>query len=130
MNIPDSYLDIIDRKAFAHLATVMPDGGPQNSPVWIDRDGQTLIVNSAEGRRKDKNIKADPRVALSISDPENPYRTLMIRGTVTEITTDGADDHINSMAKKYMGVDEYPFRQPGEVRVIYKVTAARVSSMG
>lgn len=89
-----------------------------------------IVINSAEGRRKDKNIRADPRVAVSITDPDNPYRCVMIRGKVVDITKVGADAHIDAMAKKYLGKDSYPFRQPGEVRVLYTIEADRVSVVG
>ena len=127
--LPDKVKAILQKPAFAHFATLMPDGGPQVSPVWVDIDGDQILVNSAEGRLKDKNVRHDSRVALSVTDPENPYSAVMIRGKVTEITNNGADDHIDRMAKKYLGKDKYPFGQPGEVRVIYKVEAEKVSSM-
>jgi len=100
------------------------------APVWVDFDGQYVRVNTARGRQKDKNMKRDPRVALSIADPENPYRYLEVRGRVAEATEKGADDHINSLSKKYLGKDVYPFRQPGEVRVIFKITPEHFSTMG
>ncbi len=128
--ILDKYLDLFDKKVFAGLATTMPDGSPQVTPVWIDFDGENLLVNTAVGRRKDKNLQHDGRVALMLVDPDNPYRYLEVRGRVVERTHDGADDHINKMAKKYLGKDIYPFRQPGEVRVLYKVKPERFSSMG
>jgi PPOX class probable F420-dependent enzyme len=128
--IPEQYRDLFDKKAFASLATIMPNGQPQVTPVWCDFDGSHVIINSAKGRRKDRNMRSDPRVSLAISDPDNPYRYLEVRGTVVEITEDGADDHIDSMAKKYMGVDKYPYRQPGEVRVVYKIEPQRFSFMG
>jgi PPOX class probable F420-dependent enzyme len=108
----------------------MSDGSPQASAVWVDTDGSSIVVNSAEGRLKDRNMRRDPRVAISVTDPDNPYRSLMIRGRVVKITNDGADEHINRMAKKYMGVDKYPFRQPGEVRVLYYIEPERVAVMG
>ena len=128
--IPDKYSDLFDKKVFASLATVMPDGSPQVTPVWIDYDGENVVFNTATGRQKDKNLQADGRVSLALLDPDNPYRYLEVRGVVVERTTDGADDHINKMAKKYMGVDVYPFRQPGEVRVIYKIKPEHINSMG
>jgi PPOX class probable F420-dependent enzyme len=128
--IPEKYLDLFEKKAFAHLATVMPDGSPQVTPIWIDFDGSHVLVNSARGRQKDKNMKRNPAVSLSLSDPDNPYRYLEVRGRVVAITEEGASEHINSMAKKYLGVDEYPYRQPGEVRVLYKIEPLRVTSMG
>lgn len=128
--IPDKYSDLFDKKVFASLATVMPGGSPQVTPVWIDYDGENVVFNTATGRQKDKNLQADGRVSLALIDPDNPYRYLEVRGVVVERTTDGADDHINKMAKKYMGVDVYPFRQPGEVRVIYKIKPEHTNSMG
>lgn len=128
--IPENLRDLFHKPTFAHLTTLMPDGSPQASPVWIDLDGDTIVVNSAQGRVKDKNMRNDARVAISMVDPENPYRALMIRGRVVGITTEGADDHINKMAKKYLGQDVYPFRQPGEVRVLYRIAPERVSTMG
>lgn len=128
--IPDKYIDLFGKKSFANLATIMPNGSPQVTPVWIDYDGENVVFNTAVGRQKDKNLQANGRVSLALSDPDNPYRYLEVRGTVVERTLDGADAHIDKMAKKYMGVDVYPGRQPGEVRVIYKIKPERISSMG
>jgi PPOX class probable F420-dependent enzyme len=128
--IPEKYLDLFQKKAFASLATLMPDGRPQVTPVWCDYDGTHVIVNSAKGRRKDKNMRRDPRVSLALMDPENPYRYLEVRGRVVEVTEQGADAHIDQMAKKYLDKDKYPFKQPGEVRVLYKIQPERTSSMG
>jgi PPOX class probable F420-dependent enzyme len=128
--IPAEYLDLFDKKAFAHLATLMPDGSPQVSPVWCDFDGTHILVNSARGRQKDKNMVQNAKVALSMTDPENPYRYLEVRGTVTEITEQGADAHIDKLARKYMGVDSYPYRTPTEVRVIYKIAPTKTTQRG
>ena len=128
--IPDKYKDLFSKKVFANLATIMPDGSPQVTPVWLDYDGENLVINTAAGRVKDKNLQRDKRVALAMSDPENPYRYLEVRGKVVERTEQGADAHIDKMAKKYMGVDRYPGRSPGEVRVMYKIKPERISSMG
>lgn len=128
--IPEKYRDIFTRKSFVHLATLMPDGSPQVSPVWVDLDGDHILINSAEGRLKDKNIRRDSRVALSVTDPDNPYRHVAIRGKVVDITTEGADEHIDRMAKKYMDKDKYPFRSPDEVRVLYRIEAEKIGSMG
>jgi PPOX class probable F420-dependent enzyme len=128
--IPDKYLDLFKKKAFANLATLMPGGEPQVTPVWVDYDGRLVIVNTAAGRQKDRNLQRDGRVALSIFDPDNPYRYLEVRGRVSERTTTGADAHIDKMAKKYVDQDKYPFGQPGEVRVIYKIEPEHVTSMG
>ena len=124
------YQDLFQKKAFANLATLMPDGRPQVTPVWCDYDGKYVIVNSARGRRKDRNMRRDPRVALAVVDPDNPYRYIEIRGQVAEITEQGAEEHIYRMAKKYLGLDKYPHRAPGEVRVLYKIRPEGFSSMG
>jgi PPOX class probable F420-dependent enzyme len=128
--IPDKYLDLFNKKAFASLGTLMPDGSPQVTPVWVDREGDTVLVNTAKGRQKDKNIKHDPRVSVTLMDPDNPYRYLEIRGRVVETTEKGAKDHIDKMAKKYLGVDKYPYAQPGEVRMLLRIQPERVSTMG
>jgi PPOX class probable F420-dependent enzyme len=128
--IPDNYLDLFNKKAFANLATLMPDGSPQVTPVWCDYDGENVLINTAAGRVKDKNLQREPRVSLSILDPDNPYRYLQIRGRVVERTHEGADEHINRMAKKYLGVDVYPYRTQGEVRILYKIKPERASTMG
>ena len=128
--IPEKYRDLFNKKAFASLATVMPDGNPQVTPVWCDFDGKHVLVNSAKGRVKDRNMRHDPKVSLALIDPDNPYRYLQVQGYVAEITENGADQHIDKMAKKYLGKDKYPFRQPGEVRVLYKIEPDRTSAMG
>jgi PPOX class probable F420-dependent enzyme len=128
--IPQQYLDLFDKKAFAHLATIMADGRPQVTPVWCDVDGTSVRINSAKGRVKDRNMRRDPRVTLAIQDPDNPYRYLEIRGHVVEITEEGADAHIDSLAKKYLGADKYPYRREGEIRVMYKIQPDHTSTMG
>ena len=127
--IPDSHVDLFKKKAFAHLVTLMANGNPQVTPVWIDYDGRDVVINTAEGRLKDKNMQRDPRVALSIIDPENPYRYVQVRGRVVEVTERGADAHIDALAKKYLDQDRYPFRRPGEVRVSYKILPESVQGM-
>jgi PPOX class probable F420-dependent enzyme len=128
--IPDKYLDLFQKKAFANLATLMPDGTPQVTPVWVDWDGTHVLVNSARGRQKDKNMQRNAAVSMSILDPDNPYRYLEVRGKVADITENGADDHIDKMAKKYMGKDKYPYRRPGEQRVLYKILPTKTTQMG
>lgn len=128
--IPESFRDLFTKRAFAHLGTVMSDGSPQVTPVWCDLDGNYIRVNTAKGRVKDKNVRRNKRVALAILDPDNPYRCLAVRGEVEEITENGADAHIDLLAKKYLGKDKYPYRQPGEVRVIYKIRPEKVSARG
>ena len=128
--IPEKYHDILSKKAFAQLATIMPDGVPHVSPVWFEYDGQNIIINTAKGRVKDRNMRRDPRVGLDIIDPDNPYRHVSIRGRVIEITEEGADDLINKLAKKYINKDLYPYRAPGEVRVTYKIAPEHTHTMG
>jgi PPOX class probable F420-dependent enzyme len=128
---PESYRDLFEeKKAFASLATLMPDGSPQVTPVWFDRKDGKFRVNTAKGRVKARNMQDGAHVALAIMDPDNAYRYVQVRGTVSCITEEGADAHIDSLAKKYLGQDKYPFRQPGEVRVIYEITPASFSGMG
>ena len=128
--IPREYLDLFTKPAFACLATLMSDGRPQVTPVWCDLEDGHVLVNSARGRQKDRNMRRDPRVALAILDPENPYRFLELRGRVIEITEKGADEHIDRLAKKYLKVDKYPYRQPGEVRVLYRIQPEHTHMMG
>lgn len=128
--LPEIWKATLNKPVLVHLTTLMPDGSPQASPVWVDLDGDAIVVNSAQGRVKDKNMRRDPRVAISAVDPENPYKAIMIRGRVAKISTDGAEAHIDRMAKKYLGKDKYPFRKPNEVRVIYRIEPQQISAMG
>ena len=128
--IPEKFQDLFQKKAFCSLATLMPDGKPQVTPVWCDFDGSHVVINSAKGRVKDRNMRRDPRVSLALLDPDNPYRHIAVQGRVVEITENGADQHIDKMAKKYLGKDTYPFRQPGEVRVMYEIEPTAASGMG
>jgi PPOX class probable F420-dependent enzyme len=129
--IPDKYLDLVEQKqAFANLATLMPDRSPQVTPVWLDYTGGALRFNTAKGRVKARNLKVGSPVALAIMDPDNAYRYLQVRGRVSRVVEEGADAHIDQLAKKYLGQYKYPFRQPGEVRVIYEIEPKSVSGMG
>ena len=106
------------------------DGSPQVTPVWVDYDGTHLIVNTARGRVKAKNLERNPRVAMAIADPENPYRYLGVQGRVVEMIQQGADAHIDKMAQKYLNKDAYPYRQPGELRVMMKIAPEKVHAIG
>ena len=128
--VPESYRDLLAKKAFAHVATVGHDGAPQVTPVWVDYDGTHVRFNTARGRVKDKNLQRSPKVALAIQDPDNPYRYIQIRGRVRRVMETGADQHIDSLAKKYLGKDKYPFAQPGEVRIMYEVEPHAANAMG
>src|ERR1700722_876156 len=129
--IPAEYLDLLQQKTtFANLATIMPDGTPQVTPVWFDYTNGKVRVNSAKGRVKTRNMKEGAPVALSILDPGNPYRYIQIRGRVGHVTEEGASAHIDSLAKKYLGKDKYPYGQPGEVRALSEIEPAAVQVMG
>ena len=130
VTIPEKYKDLLQKKAFAHLGTIMADGSPQVNPMWFDYDGTHIRINTAKGRWKDKNMRVRPAVALSIQDPDNGYRFMQLRGKIVGVTEEGAEAHIDSLAKKYLDQDRYPFRQPGDVRVTYKIEIERVSGMG
>ncbi len=124
--IPEGFLDLFQKKTFAQLATIMPDGTPQVTPVWVEYDGNHVVINSAKGRTKDRNMRRNPHVAIDIQDTENPYRHLALKGKVVEITENGADAHIDKLSKKYIGKDVYPNRRPGEVRVIYRIVPEKI----
>jgi hypothetical protein len=124
--IPAEYRDLFDKRAFANLGTVRPNGAARVTPVWCDLEGEFVILNTVKGRHQDRNIRRDGRVALVIVDPENSYRYLEIRGHAVESIEKDAEKHLDKMAKKYLGADKYPYRQPGEERVIYKIEAEQV----
>jgi PPOX class probable F420-dependent enzyme len=129
--IPEQYLDLLQqKKAFANLATIMKDGSPQVTPVWFDYTGGMIRVNTAKGRVKARNLSEGAPVALSIMDPDNAYRYVQIRGRVKRVSEAGADQHIDSLAKKYLGKDKYPFAQPGDVRVMYEIEPRAANAMG
>jgi PPOX class probable F420-dependent enzyme len=125
--IPEEAAHLLEGRHLAHVATINADGSPQVTPVWIDHDGDTVLINTARGRVKDRNLSRDPRVSISIVDSENPYQPLTIKGRAVELTEEGADAHIDLMAKRYLDEDVYPFRQPGEVRVLVRIEPERVS---
>ena len=127
--ISQEYEDLLrdETRAFACLATTMKDGSPQATPIWFNTDGEFILINSAKGRVKDRNMRARSRIALVILDPKDPYRYLQVRGRVVEITQQGARSHIDQLSKKYTGNDRYQLRSPDEVRVIYRIQPERVS---
>ncbi|WP_254543319.1 PPOX class F420-dependent oxidoreductase [Halomarina pelagica] len=131
MAIPDEFHDLFEKRTFAHLATVMPDGTPQVTPVWVDYDADSgeLLVNTARGRLKERNVSRDPKVGVSLVDPDEPYRFVSVRGRVTDLQEEGADDHIDELAKRYMGVDEYPNRgEESGARVVLRIATEHVAT--
>jgi PPOX class probable F420-dependent enzyme len=127
-HITEPVIQVLNGKNFAYLSTIMKDGSPQVTPTWIDidKDGNSILINTAEGRIKHKNVSRDSRVAISISDQNNPYNMASIRGKVIEQIKEGADEHADRLAKKYLGMDKYPYRTPDEKRVILKIKPERV----
>jgi PPOX class probable F420-dependent enzyme len=130
--IPESHIDLLkdEKKAFVYLTTIMPDGSPQVTPVWFNIEGEYILINTAVGRIKDRNMRARPKIALCIQDPTNPYRYLQVHGHVVDFTTKGADEHIDALTLKYRGIPKYPSRQPGEHRVMYKIQIEKVDAHG
>ncbi|MGH8981275.1 MAG: PPOX class F420-dependent oxidoreductase [Acidimicrobiales bacterium] len=126
--LTDKAKELVARRVFASLATLDPDGRPQVTPLWVEMDGDDVLVNTARGRVKARNFEQDPRVGICIVDPESPYGgCVALQGTVVEATTDGADDHIDRLAYKYHGVDKYPNRRPGEVRLKVRIRVDHVA---
>lgn len=128
--ISPGFRKLLKEPAFRQLATLMPDGSPQNTQVWVDTDGEHILINTAQGRQKERNVQRDPRVAVNVVDPTNAWRIAMVRGRVVEITTDGADELIDQLAKKYLNEETYPFRRPEEVRVTLKILPDKINEIG
>lgn len=122
--------ELLNRPVLATLATLNPDGSPQVTPLWVDVEGDDVVFNTAQGRIKARNLERDPRVAVSVIDPGDPYNVVAFQGTVVDVTTDGADQHIDALAKKYLGVDSYPMRREGEIRVRVIVRTDRIAMQG
>jgi PPOX class probable F420-dependent enzyme len=123
--LSEDQVALLKEKVLAHVATVMPDGSPHVTPVWVDTDGEAVLFNTAKGRIKHRNLSRDPRIAISLTDKQDDYRTVVIRGRA-EIVEEGADTHIDRLAKKYLGADTYPFRKEGEERVIIRIVPEQI----
>jgi PPOX class probable F420-dependent enzyme len=130
VSLPAGAKALFEGKNFAHVATINPDGSPQVSVVWVDVEGDSILVNTAEGRIKPRNVRRDPRVAISVHSQDNPYQSATVQGEVIELRHEGADAHIDKLAKKYMGVDVYPNRRADEQRVILVIRSDQVAGMG
>ncbi|MFT4932856.1 MAG: PPOX class probable F420-dependent enzyme [Natronomonas sp.] len=130
--VPDPFLDLFERKSFAHFATVMPDGTPHVTPVWVDYDDTDghVLVNTMQGRQKERNVQREPKVGLSIVDPEDPYRYVSVRGEVVTVTQDGAVEHINELAHRYMGHDYPNLDDESGPRVVIRIRPDRVVTSG
>jgi PPOX class probable F420-dependent enzyme len=121
---------LLKEPAYAQLATLLPDGSPHLTQVWIDTDGQHVLVNTVATHQKIKNVRRDPRVAVNVHDPAQPWRIASIRGRVVEVTTEGAAEHIDALARKYLGVDRYPFGKAGQQRVVLKIEPETIHTIG
>jgi PPOX class probable F420-dependent enzyme len=130
VSLSPGLLNLLREPVYCQVATLMPDDSPQITQVWVDTDGEHILINTAEGRQKTRNVRRDPRVAVNVVDPANAWRLATIRGRVVDITTDGADDLIDQLARKYLGVESYPFRNPEETRVTLKIAPERIHEIG
>jgi PPOX class probable F420-dependent enzyme len=119
--LPDSVKKLIEGKTFANVATIMPDGSPQVTQTWVDHEGDLVLINTFEGSQKSRNARRNQRIALTVTDPSNPFSVAVIRGRVKEITFNRAEAHVDRLAKKYLGVDKYPGRIQGMKRVLIKI---------
>lgn len=128
--IPDRAREILQAPNFCHITTLRKDGTPAGVVVWAHPEGDTIVLNSAEGRAWPTNVQRDPRIALTVANAENPYEFVSVQGRVVEVTPEGADEHIDALAKKYMDADSYPFRQEGEVRLRIVVEPDKVTVQG
>jgi PPOX class probable F420-dependent enzyme len=117
---------LLEEPVIANLATVGGDGSPHLTPVWVDVDGDDVVINTVEGRAKTRNLRRSATVAVSVVDPADPFRVVALQGSVADISTEDADAHIDRLARKYLGVDSYPMRQPGEERVKVRIRPERV----
>lgn len=127
--LSEAALKLIKDKNFAFIGTLMSDGSPQVTPVWVEYDGQHIILNSEVKRAKVRNLKRDPRISISIANMQNPYEYVEIRGKVVDMTTQGASEGIDMLAKKYLGQDKYPYNKEGDERIIIKVAPEKVVGM-
>lgn len=126
MKLNPAAMALLNEPVIANVATVDGDGSPHLTPVWVDVEGEDVVINTAEGRVKTRNLRRSAKVAVSVVDPKDPYRVVALQGSVADITTDDADAHIDRLARKYLGVDSYPMRQPGEQRIKVRIRPERI----
>ena len=128
--ISSGFRKLLGEPAFCQLATLMPDGSPQITQVWVETDGEHVLVNTFEGSQKEKNVRRDPRVAVNVVDPANAWRIATVRGRVVEVTTEGAIEQIDRMANKYLGQDTYPYHHPDRTRTTIKISPEKINAIG
>jgi PPOX class probable F420-dependent enzyme len=128
--ISRGFLELLREPAFCQLATLMPDGSPQITQVWVESDGEHILINTNEGSQKEKNVRRDPRVAVNVVDPKNAWRVAMVMGRVVDVSTEDALEQINRLAKKYLDVDTYPFHRPDRVRTTIKIAPEKINEIG
>ena len=128
--LPESARALLGDRAYGHLVTTNPSGTPQTSMLWVDVEGDEVLINTSEGRAKTRNMRRDPRVLLSVQARDEPQQYLLIHGRVTAITAEGADEHIDMLSARFLGLDSYPYRQPGEQRLIVRIAADRLAGLG
>lgn len=128
--LSSGFQKLLREPAYCEIATIMPDGSPHLAQVWVDTDGDHILINTTERSQKIRNVRRDPRVAVNVFDPSNQWRLGNVRGRVTEVTTEGANAHIDQLGKKYRGWDEYPYKDPTNPRVIMVIAAERIREIG
>ena len=128
--ISPGFRQLLQERAFCQLATLMPDGSPQITQVWVETDGEHILINTIEGSQKEKNVHRDPRVVVNVVDPTNAWRIAMVRGRVVEVTTEGAVGQIDRLAKKYLNEETYPFHRPDRVRTTIKIAPEKINEIG
>jgi PPOX class probable F420-dependent enzyme len=128
--ISPGFRKLLREPAFCQLATLMPDGSPQITQVWVETDGEHVLINTFEGSQKEKNVRRDPRVAVNVVDPANAWRLATVRGRVVEVTTEGAIEHIDRLANKYLGQDTYPYHHPDRTRTTIKISPEKINEVG
>ena len=129
VTLPQSVKTLLSDKAFGHVVTLNSDGKPQVTMVWMDVEGDEVLFNTADGRKKPQNLRQDPRIIVSVQSRSDPQAYAVFHGKA-RVTEAGADDHIDKLAKRFLGADKYPFRQPGEKRLLVRISVDRIGGVG